>query len=164
MNFKKLVITLIAMVCAVGFNLQAAKEVGTLQTGGGIKAGLTCTYEKSEIVDPQTGLKKNHYTVSCSDGSTFANVEEIIGSATGTPAWLTYSNFIGSYIVAGSQSRMPGATRAVLLFDGKPQLKVQAQSAAANHWQQKNYILRVNPRRTSQKLALPLPDETPDSE
>lgn len=161
MTIKKLNLAVVALALAGMVRIWGAADLHKLETHGGIKNGVVCTYTKTEVIDPKTGHKKDHYVVTCADGSHFDNVVEVIGSSTGTPAWLTYTNFIGSYIVAGTESRMPGATRAALLFDGQPQVKKADQNKGSA---QKNYMIHVLPRHTSEKLALPLPDQTPDGE
>lgn len=107
----------------VGAGLQASqtapslKTIHMLNTVGGLKNDTSCSFYAYQT-DESTDIR---YAITCNDGSLYENPVVIEGSSTGTPAWLTYDNLVGSYEV--SKGIVPGQGRTKLFFDGPARLK-----------------------------------------
>lgn len=109
-------VTIIAILSLCLWQMQYAcelKRIKMLDTHGGIKSDTQCSYYM--YVDEVSG--QEHEKIICNDGSEYDRIEQIEGSTTGTPAWLDYANYIGSYQL--SKGLMPGAGRQKLFFDGR---------------------------------------------
>jgi len=66
-------------------------------------------------------LQNNARRVVCKEGShekRFTNIGEIIGSATGTPGKLAYSNYIGFRLLDEGKSGMVGSAGRMIICDG----------------------------------------------
>lgn len=93
------------------------KTIHLLNTAGGIKNDTSCSVYAYQV-DELGGVQ---YAITCNDGSIMEHPVVLEGSTTGTPAWLTYENFVGSYEV--SKGIVPGQGRVKLFFDGPARLK-----------------------------------------
>lgn len=65
--------------------------------------------------------KKN--IIMCKSGKCFKDINIIVGSSTGTPPWLMYKNYIGSYLPKSNKQKMlPGQARRLIFCHGKCEL------------------------------------------
>lgn len=112
--------TIVVLVSLLGFSGIRADYTAqiNLDTTGGIKNGLSC----SLIIDRKPGAPEIT-EIRCNDGTVYRNVRYQDGSPTGTPPWLEYSNYIGSYTY--ERSVLPGGGKRRMFFDGQPRVKQQ---------------------------------------
>lgn len=99
-----------------GAYANSIETIAHINTQGGIKSETRCSYVKFLDVSGTTKDK-----IICDDGSSFDApvVKEV--SSTGTPGWVTYTNFIGEYSL--SNGVLLGSGKKKILFDGPPRLK-----------------------------------------
>lgn len=73
----------------------------------GINDTDTCVYLETDPIK-KTGI------VVCTSGKTFLDVHTSIGSATGTPSYLYFSNYLGyANLPVTKEQHMPGASRRI---------------------------------------------------
>jgi len=95
-----------------------------------IRSGAVCHV----IYSPQQ-TKHHECMVVCegpgNDDKIFKNVGKVIGSATGTPGWLEYKNYIGSKLMdTGNEKDDAGGAKRVILCDGPCEKKDESAESS----------------------------------
>lgn len=90
-----------------------------VDTTGGLVERSGCMYKPPCKVYP-TGR------ITCGKDNLFVDLTVLRGSPTGTPPWLTYDNYIGSYVEPSKGPKMPGSGTRIMFFNGEPKLKTKS--------------------------------------
>lgn len=86
-------------------------------------AGVTCIYK---VPNNEVDLNDNKVFYSgepfCFDsmGNRIEHIQRDVGSATGTPPWFMYENYLASINVPTTKRVIPGASRRIMFFKGLP--------------------------------------------
>lgn len=111
MRLVSVLAILLVLIQGQGYARQL-ETIHRLETAGGIKDDTQCSVYS--YLDEES--KSLRTSIICNDGWRIDEPVSIEGSTTGTPAWLEYENFIGSYEL--SKGILPGSGRQKMFFDG----------------------------------------------
>lgn len=129
--YKQLKPALVAVAGVLLYSSFATAQRRELDTRGGIVEGKRCYVETEAVRGPgATEVMEQQVRIVCEGPGrrrVFKDVYSMQASATGTPPWLQFTNYIGTpkqpEKLPGSRPDLPGGRQRTLYFAGPPHLK-----------------------------------------